>query len=178
MLAHLHKTLTSNYLVMKYILLGSNPYENDCLVDNTNAKDVVLDVFNIEYKGPYVVKGTVNEDLETYIVEVEVIGDKFKSDSIGTTLPTVIGLTPTITYVDEVDNYCTILYSGKPIDPGQDLIHTTIPSSCLTYSTIDRVVPDRDDIKFNIIPKPTPEVEEVKTPKEPITYKIPVTGVN
>ena len=161
-----------------YILLGSNPYENDCLVDNTNAKYVVLDVFNIEYRGPYVVKGTVNEDLETYIVEVEVIGDKFKSDSIGTILPTVNGLTPTITYVDEVNNYCTISYSGKPIDPSQDLIHTTIPKECLTYSTIDRLVPDRDDVKFNIVPKPTPEVEPVVIPEEPITYKIPVTGVN
>lgn len=39
-----------------YILLGSNLYENDCLVDNTNAKYIVLDIFNIEYKGPYEVK--------------------------------------------------------------------------------------------------------------------------
>ena len=161
-----------------YILLGSNPYENDCLVDNTSAKYVVLDVFNIEYRGPYEVKGTVNEDLETYIVEVEVIGDKFKSEAVGTILPTVNGLTPTITNVDEVNDYCTISYSGKPINPSQDLIHTTIPSSCLTYSAIDRLVPDRDDVKFNIIPKPTPETEPAVTPQEPTTYKIPVTGVN
>ena len=156
-----------------YVIFNSVPFTEDIDdVDNTNAKYIIEDTFNIEYKGPYEVAGTVNEELVTNIVEVIITsGDTFASDCVGTNLPTINGMTPTITDLDTSDyKSITITYSGKPLNPSQDLIETIIPYYCLDSYTIDRPVPNREDVKFNITPKHIPSIPE--------TYHIPTTGVN
>lgn len=173
-----------------YVLQGINPYINDISnVDNSNAHYVINEpepiTITIRYRGPYEVKGTVGEQIDPQIVEVELIDcpEEFLPDILNTTLPTVNGLTPTITSVDLVNGkYLTITYTGTPLEESQDLIHTTILKQYLKLNDIDRIVPDRNDVKFNIIAKreedkPTPTIEDDDEPIKTI-FIAPKTGIN
>lgn len=175
-----------------YIMTSIGTYEDDFdNVINDNAHYIISEpepvVITIQYKGPYVVEGTVGEEIEPQIVEVELIDcpEEFLPSLLNTTLPTVNGLTPTITSMDIVNGkYITITYTGTPLVESQDLIHTTILKQYLKLNDIDRIVPDRDDVKFNIIAKQEEiedeediVVEDIKPAKEAI-YIAPKTGVN
>ena len=150
-------------------------------VINTNAKYIVKDDFKIQYDGPYTVSGIVGESLTPQIVRVEITAgsDSFKPDIVGVTLPVVNGLTPTITDVDIDDGlFLEITYTGTPINPSQDLIHTTILKENMLLEVKDRVVPDRVDVKFDIVAKNIPTPPSNPEPSEDITYTIPVTGID
>lgn len=158
---------------------------NDYLADiddviNTNAKYIIKDDFNIQYDGPYTVSGIVGESLTPQIVRVEITAgsDEFSPNIENVTLPVVNGLTPTVTEVDPDGVYIVITYTGTPINPSQDLIHTTILKENMLLEVKDRVVPDRVDVKFDIVPKNIPTPPSNPEPSEDITYTIPVTGID
>ena len=168
-----------------YIKFGANVYEDSITdIDNSNAHYIISDKnVLIEYDGPYTVSGYVGEVLVEQIVVCEFKensqGEELDLDAIGKTLPVVNGLTPTITDWDDVNMKITITYSGTPIVTSQDLIHTTFPKDYMMLNVVDRVVEDREDVKFNIIdrtpePELTPEPEPIPTP---IPYIIPATGI-
>ena len=149
-------------------------------VINTNAKYIIKDDFNIQYDGPYTVSGIVGETLTPQIVRVEITSgaDEFKLELENKTLPVVNGLTPTVTEVDPDGAYIVITYTGTPINPSQDLIHTTILKENMLLEVKDRVVPDRVDVKFDIVAKNIPTPPSNPEPSEDITYTIPVTGID
>ena len=90
--------------------------------------------------------------------------------AIGEQLPITndLGLVPTITDYDDMNMLITITYTGIPSKASNDLIHTTIPASYLDPSIEDRDVPDRNDVRFNIINRQENKRE----------YAPPFTGVN
>lgn len=149
-------------------------------VINTNAKYIIKDDFNIQYDGPYTVSGIVGESLTPQIVRVEITAgsDEFSPNIENVTLPVVNGLTPTVTEVDPDCAYIVITYTGTPINPSQDLIHTTILKENMLLEVKDRVVPDRVDVKFDIVAKNIPTPPSNPEPSEDITYTIPVTGID
>ena len=164
-----------------YVTYDSNPYIADIdEVDNTNAKYIITpETFNIQYDGPYEISGTVGEVLTPQIVKVEITegADEFDLGIENVTLPVVNGLTPTVIELDPSGLLITIEYTGTPLSPSQDLIHTTILKENMLLQAVDRVVPDRADVKFNIVPKyvPTPPSNDTK---DDVVYTPPVTGID
>lgn len=164
-----------------YVTYDSNPYIADIDdVDNTKAKYIITDPsFNIQYDGPYEISGTVGEVLTPQIVRVEITDgiDEFDPSIENVTLPVVNGLTPTVIELDPSGLLITIEYTGTPLSPSQDLIHTTILKENMLLQAIDRVVPDRVDVKFNIVPKYVPTPPSNNT-KDDVVYTPPVTGID
>lgn len=164
-----------------YILQNTNPYLSSLSeVDNTNAKYIIQQhPFEIAYKGPYTVSGIVGQEISPQIVEVEIIsggpdGDEFDLSIENIDLPVVNGLTPTVTYLNPNDLEITITYTGIPTSPSQDLIHTTISKENMFKNIEDRVVPDREDVKFNIVPITMQEDEEEENI---VVFVPPHTGI-
>lgn len=164
-----------------YVTYDSNPYIADIDdVDNTKAKYIITDSsFNIQYDGPYEISGTVGEVLTPQIVRVEITDgiDEFDLGIENVTLPVVNGLTPTVIELDPSGLLITIEYTGTPLSPSQDLIHTTILKENMLLQAVDRVVPDRADVKFNIVPKYVPTPPSNNT-KDDVVYTPPVTGID
>lgn len=151
----------------------------DCI--NGGAEYIITELFDIKYDGPYTVSGYVGEQLTPQIVRVEITSntDTFKvSDIVDKTLSTVNGLTATVT--ECIDNkHITITYTGTPIATSNDLIHTTVCKDYMAWNVKDRIVPDREDVRFNIIDKTPIVVPVVEIDDEnPKPYTPPVTGVD
>lgn len=168
--------LTVPYLEgVEYILAGVNPYEADLSdVANSNASYIIKeDKFEIEYYGPYTVSGTVGveltpQDVVVHIVDRGPLNIDFDPTAVTNTLDVVNGLTPTITAFDDTLDLITITYTGTPISASSELIHTTFAQADMVNATSDIEVADREDVKFNIVPKSRP------TP----SYVPPHTGIN
>ena len=167
---------TEPYLLFSYLNDPIDPttdyYDGDVEVTNGGAQYIITEVFNIQYDGPYTVSGYVGEELTPQVVKVEITTntDKFYYDNIlNAVLSTPNGLTATVTQVPD-NKHITITYTGTPIAPSQELIHTTIDKGYMEWNAKDRVVADRADVKFDIIERP-PVVPDVPT------YTPPVTGV-
>ena len=172
-----------------YVNIGVNLYEAD--LDNTpsdNASYIIKDdsEFEIRYYEDYEIVGEVGKELEPQDVVVEIVNcgsdaDDFDYENIlGVELPIVNGLTPTVTDYDDVDLTITITYTGTPLKESHDLIHTTVLKEYMINGTVDRVVPDRDDVLFNIVDN-TPHVDpipDVPSPKPIPVFVLPNTGVN
>ena len=165
---------TSPYIYMKN---SSSVYEADLSMnDNTNAKYIIEEhPFDIRYYGPYTVSGYVGEDIGSQDVVVEIVSggpdaEELDLAAIGEQLPITndLGLIPTITDYDDTNMLITITYTGIPSKTSNDLIHTTIPATYLVPSIEDRDVPDRNDVRFNIIRRQENKHE----------YVAPFTGVN
>jgi len=175
------------------VYYGLNTITDDIVIVNpTTANYIVKDGdFWLEYTGPWEVKGTVGEELETNTVKVQIvrtceIGGQNEEintniiDTVTADLPTINGLTPSITDYDYTDMIITITYTGKPLATSDDLIHTTIPQACWTSNTEDRIVQDRDDVKFNIVEKVSNEIIEEDDDDEDeniVVFVIPKTGI-
>lgn len=168
-----------------YIKYGLNVYPDALSNEPSNSAKYKLETFypfEIQYYDSYVVEGEVGEELEPQDVVVEIVncgsnGEDFDYENIvGLVLPTVNGLTPTVTDYDEVDLTITITYTGTPIKESHDLIHTTIPKEYMVNGTEDRIVPDRDDVLFNIVDN-TPHVDPTPDTPSP-KFVMPSTGVN
>lgn len=166
-----------------YVEYNSNPYiANIDDVINTGANYIINDpAFVIQYVQDYEISGIVGEPLTPQIVKAEITqsnGDCFVPSLDGVALPVVNGLTPTVIDIEN-DLIVTIEYTGTPINPSQDLIHTTIEKQYMDFQLMDRVVPDRSDVKFNIVPKsiPTPPVV-VEEEEVVVVYTPPVTGID
>lgn len=167
-------TLTIPYIDKSYVKVSENPYIFDIdNIDNSNANYIINDPgFEIQYAGPYEIKGIVGQEIDPQIVKVEIINgnDEFNPDMLGATLPIVNGLTPTVSDVDiDFGEWVEITYTGTPINPSQDLIHTTINKQYMVNELLDRVVPDRSDVKFNIV--------AVNLPSNNKHYEPPKTGI-
>lgn len=156
-------------------------YDGDIVCINGGAKYIITELFNIQYDGPYTVSGYVGEELTPQIVQVEITSntDTFKVEEIvNKVLSTVNGLTATVTACPD-NKHITITYTGTPIATSQELIHTTVLKDYMSWGVKDRIVPDREDVKFDIIDRtpPTPPVIEIED-DDPIPYTPPTTGVN
>ena len=172
-----------------YIKYGLNVYEAD--LDNTPSNKAKYKLenylaFEIKYHDAYEIVGEVGKELEPQDVVVEIVNcgsdaDDFDYENIlGVELPMVNGLTPTVTDYDDVDLTITITYTGTPLKESHDLIHTTVLKEYMINGTDDRVVPDRDDVLFNIVDN-TPHVDpipDVPSPKPIPVFVLPNTGVN
>ena len=151
--------------------------------NNASAKYIITEYDNvvIEYDGPYTISGTVGEAIvpQTIGVEISSGGDEFDLSIENVELPTVNGLTPKVIYADVMGMQITIEYTGTPLAPSTDLIHTTIDGTYLLQG-ITRHVPDRNDVKFNIAPKqnnnPTPTPTPAKNPET--RFQVPITGID
>lgn len=122
-------------------------------VDNSKASYILSDPsFEIAYKGPYTISGKVGEDIGSQSIEIVINGgaDEFLDGIEGISLPVINGLTPTVTKWDDSGMEITITYTGAPIKPSHELIHTTISKDYMDLGVLDRVVPDRIDVKFDI----------------------------
>lgn len=177
-----------------YVNNNDETYPSDLsLCDNTNANYILKEeALEVAYKKDYTVSGTVGEVLTSQDVVVKInhlpSSISFNKNSIPFDLPVVNGLTPTVSSYDETELEITITYTGTPLATSQDLIHTTFSKESFPGSGNDVVVPDRIDVKFNIVdltpaPDPTPvpvPVPVVEDDEEPIViaYEIPKTGVN
>ena len=157
------------------IMAGVNYYMADLSdVNNVNASYIVEDdVFEIEYYGPYTVSGTVGKDIVSQDVVVHIknrgpANIDFDPLSLLQSLAIENGLTPTITSFDDTLDLITITYTGIPLAKSKEEIHTTFPSSYMVNASEDIVVPDRQDVHFDINEEGKPNV----TP-----YIAPYTGV-
>lgn len=157
-------------------------YNGDNYIDtkdaiNDNANYVITDNFVIQYDGPYTVSGYVGEELIPQVVRVEITTDTdtFNSEEIlNQVLSTPNGMYATVS--ESIDNkHITITYTGTPVEESQDLIETTISKDYMDFKRVDRAVPNREDVKFNITKKVIPPVIE---DDDPIPYIPPVTGID
>ena len=149
---------------------------DDYIYSNLSLSSALYKLYEpvVTYKGPYIVSGVVGEVLTPQIVVVTINNESLlKADlttSLNQTLPIVNGLIPTITSVS--DKEYTITYTGVPIETSQDLIHTTILKDYLSPNAQDKIVPDRIDVKFDIIDKVPQYIEPIEE-----NYIAPITGV-
>lgn len=150
------------------------------VVKSDAAKYIITEDFTIQYDGPYTVSGYVGEELTPQVVKVEITSntDKFNSAKIlNSILSTPNGLTATVTECSD-PTHITITYTGTPIVTSQDLIHTTVPKIGMNWNVKDRIVPDRADVKFDIIDRIVPTPDPEPTYDDPPVYEAPKTGIN
>ena len=126
---------------------------------NDYAKYIIEDrIVSTVYKQDYTVSGKVNEEIDPQDVVVVITGDLLVNDIVGTTLTNDFGLTPTITAYDQENNEATITYTGIPTRTSQDEIDTTFLASYFKNYKDNAHVPNRPDVKFDIIDdNPTPK---------------------
>lgn len=128
---------------------------------NDYAKYIIEErVVNVVYKQDYTVSGKVNEAIDSQDVVVVISGDLLVDDIVGTVLTNDFGLVATITAYDQENNEATITYTGTPTRTSQDEIVTTFLASYFKNYKDNAHVPNRIDVKFDIIdetPLPKPK---------------------
>ena len=128
---------------------------------------------SIEYDRPSTVSGYVGEDLIEQYVYIKLTDDTYTDDIYEKILSTYNGLTATAIEVIE-NGVLKVKYTGIPEFEDHSLIHTTILKDYLSHNPIDMIVPDREDVLFDIRIRPVdPEPEIPETP----VYSIPTTGI-
>lgn len=150
------------------------------------GEDVEIDPFDltiIDYSDvtyafdqSYVITGEVGKPIDPQTITVTITNggsDAFEFD-LGIenqTLPTVNGLTPTVTYLDDGDCLTiSVEFTGTPISASNGQIDLVIPKE-YTNQYICPITLSGPDLKFGIVDN-TPTI--IPTP----TYEIPYTGVN
>ena len=155
------------------------------LSNDPNIEDsrYIIDELEIRayYDRPSTVSGYVGEELEVQYVYIKLENDTYNSDIINATLSTYNGLTATVIDYDQ-NNVATVRYTGTPLQKDDSLIHSTLKKEHLNISQIDLVVPDREDVRFDIKERsvtpdvPTPEDLPDQDDDKP-AYTIPHTGI-
>ena len=135
---------------------------------NSYSKYIIEErTVSIAYKKDYTVSGKVNEEIEPQDVVVVISGDLLVDDIIGTVLANDFGLVATITAYDQENNEATITYTGTPTRTSQDEIDTTFLASYFKHYKDNIHVPNRPDVKFDIIdanPAPKPRHPHIFKP--------------
>ncbi len=124
------------------------------------------------YERESIVKGKVGKQLTPQKVYVQLENTTCEASMMGHVFESHNGLTPKV--VDILSsNVVVIEYTGTPLKKDRSLIHTILLNEDLRCDT-DLIVPDRQDVRFDI-------TEEEETPVPPIIeekpHVFPVTGI-